>query len=87
MLRVVSDNEEPVEPAPSWMVTLEVGTATYAQDLVQGYPSYSGPLLAFFSTEDEDGEPVYLCPYHRVVTIKAFKGEATSPVEATGLAN
>ena len=52
-IKLVSDNEEAVEPTPSWTVTIEAGQGNYAQHIVAGYPSYSGPLMAFFSSEDE----------------------------------
>lgn len=68
-IKLVTENEEAVEPTPSWFVTLEAGQGNYMQNVVIGYPSYSGPLMAFFSTEDEEGRPVFLTPYHRIVSI------------------
>jgi hypothetical protein len=66
-MKLVSDNEEAVEPSPSWDVVLEAGQGNFAQHFVTGYPSFSGPLLTFFSSEEEDGKPVFLTPYHRVI--------------------
>lgn len=66
-MKLVSDNEEPVEPAPSWEVIIEAGQGSFAQHLVTGYPSFSGPLFAIFSSEDEEGKPVFLTPYHRII--------------------
>lgn len=71
-MRLVSDNEEAVEPTPSWDVVLEAGQGNFTQHYITGYPSFSGPLLAFFSAEDEDGKPVFLCPYHRVVHVLPY---------------
>ena len=71
-IKLVSDNEEAVEPTPSWTVTIEAGQGNYAQHIVAGYPSYSGPLMAFFSSEDEEGRPIFLCPYHRIVSVTPF---------------
>lgn len=68
-MRLVSENEEAVEPPPTWNVILEAGQGNFAQHYITGYPSFSGPLLAFFSSEDEEGKAVFLCPYHRVVHV------------------
>lgn len=81
-LKLVSENEEAVEPTPSWLVILEAGQGQYSQDVVIGYPSYSGPLMAFFSTEDEEGRPVFLAPYHRILKITP-----TIPMEGMLVAN
>jgi hypothetical protein len=71
-IKLVSENEEAVEPTPSWEITLEAGQGNYMQNIIVGYPSYSGPLMAFFNSDDEDGSPVFLCPYHRVVSIVPY---------------
>jgi len=68
-MRLVSDNEEAVEPPPTWDVAIEASPGTFAQHYVTGYPSFSGPLLTFFSAEDDSGAPVFLVPYHRVVRV------------------
>ena len=71
-MKLVTDNEEAVELPPSWMIILDAGNTNYSQEIVSGFPSYSGPLFAVFSTEDEDGKPVFLCPYHRIVKISPY---------------
>lgn len=72
MIKLVSENEEAVEPPPSWHVVLEAGQGAFYEHFISGHPSFSGPLLAFFSSEDEDGKPVFLCPYHRVIQVLPY---------------
>lgn len=84
---IVSDNKEPVELAPSWMVIQDAGQGTFIQEIVQGWPSHSGPLMTFFSAEDETGVPVFMCSYHRIMTIKPYTPNLLTEYESPEIAN
>lgn len=86
-LKLVSENAEAVEPTPTWQVIQEAGQGMFSQEIVQGYPSHSGPLMTFFSAEDDTGTPVFMCSYHRIVTIKPYVPENDINIEDAQLAN
>jgi hypothetical protein len=77
-MKLVSNNEEPVEPAPSWEITFEVSQGNFGKMIKHGVPSYSGPLFAIFPSDEEGEHPLLLMPYHKIVVI-----EQVIPMEAS----
>lgn len=69
-MKLVSNNEEPVEPAPTWNITIEIAPGNITQIQKHGVPSYSGPLFAIFPNEEEGEHPIFLCPYHKIVVVE-----------------
>jgi len=69
MMKLVSDNEEPVEPATVWKIVLETAKDTFIEITKQGYPSFSGPLFCIFPTEEEGFPPNFCVPYHRILYV------------------
>lgn len=78
MLKVVSDNQEPVEPAPDrFQIVYENPDKTVMTEVWEGTLSFSGPLLAIvtYDEETDEAEPRFATPYHRVVSIKKLPPE------------
>lgn len=73
-MRLVSDNEELVEPAPIWKIVVEAGKEEngierFVEVHKQGFLSFSGPLFCVFPSEEDGVPPVFCVPYHRILYV------------------
>ena len=80
-MKLVTNNEEPVEPAPDrFKFVIEVQKDQYLEMVFAGVLSFSGPLLAVYATDEEGYPPIFATPYHRVVYFTKIEPEEARSV-------